>query len=296
MHQTDLLRSAVRAVERGWRVFPLVPGGKRPAVCSWEPRATTDIDRLARCWAFGDFNYGVAAGPSQLVVIDLDVPKHDQDTPPAGAPAAVTDGAGALALLAEQHGQGFPSGTYTVRTPSGGTHLYFSAPGGVELRNTAGALGWKIDTRAGGGYVVGEGSVIGGKPYSVVVDSVPAPLPGWLAELLKPTPLPARGPVTVPLSAGTRRGAYLSAALTAEAERVRRAQRGNRNNALYLAAVALGQLIAGGELGAVDVTDWLTAAALGVGLAEPEARKTIASGLRAGARRPRTVAGQRAAA
>lgn len=62
------------------------------------------------------------------------------------------------------------------------------------------------------------------------------------------------------------------------------------NNALYIASVALGQLVAGGELDAYEVTEKLTEAALSVGQGEREARRTIASGLRAGANRPRQVA------
>ncbi|MFC5719604.1 bifunctional DNA primase/polymerase [Streptomyces gamaensis] len=295
MHQTlscALPGAALTAVERGWRVLPLVPGGKRPAIRSWESRATTDPARVARCWAAGNYNLGIATGPSRLVAVDLDVPKHDQDTPPAGTPASVTDGADMLALLAERHGEQFPTETYTVRTPSGGTHLYFTAPAGVELRNTAGVLGWKIDTRAHGGYIVGAGSVIGGKPYTVTYDARPAPLPDWLTKLLTPAPLPPQQPVAVSLGAEDWHGAYLKAAVAAELRRVERSTSGGRNTALYRSAVALGQLVAGGELDAAQVTDWLTEAATGVGLAEPEARRTIASGLRAGARRPRTVNGR----
>ncbi|MER7576429.1 hypothetical protein [Streptomyces sp. NPDC126514] len=59
---------------------------------------------------------------------------------------------------------------------------------------------------------------------------------------------------------------------------------------LFYASVALGQLVAGGELSEADVTGWLLTAALQVGQCEREAERTIASGLRAGARRPRTIA------
>lgn len=298
MHHTDpcpLPRAAFEAVERGWRVFPLIPDGKRPAVRSWEERAAADPVRVGRCWAAGDYNIGVATGPSLLVVIDLDVPKHDQDLPPTGTPANVLDGADMLALLAEQHCERYPTDTYTVRTVSGGAHLYFAAPEGVGLRNTAGTLGWKIDTRANGGYVVGAGSRIGGKPYTVVHDAAPAPLPEWIAKPLIPAPLPPQGPVVVPLEGEDRHGAYLRAAVDGELQRISRAGTGNRNNALYQAAVALGQLVAGGELDSADVTDWLAAAAGCVGLADLDARRTVASGLRAGAKRPRTVLGRRAA-
>ncbi|MFF3614642.1 hypothetical protein [Streptomyces sp. NPDC002580] len=73
-------------------------------------------------------------------------------------------------------------------------------------------------------------------------------------------------------------------------ERVNSSGPHEHNNALYIAAVALGQLVAGGELSEADVTGWLLTAALQVGQGEREAWRTIASGLRAGAQRPRTVA------
>ncbi|MFF0129987.1 bifunctional DNA primase/polymerase [Streptomyces mirabilis] len=294
MHQSDTLRAVLRSAERGWHVFPLVAGGKRPAVRAWESRATTHAERLTACWTVGDHNFGIAAGPSRLVVVDLDVPKHDQDVPPVGMPTDVTDGLDALALLAEKHGERYPAETYTVRTPSGGAHLYFEAPAEVELRNTAGTLGWKIDTRAHGGYVVGVGSLIDDRPYAVVNETPPAPLPKWLETLLTPVPLPLQSPVLISLAVSGRHGAYLDAAVRGEVARVARAREGRRNNALYEASVALGQLVAGGELGRSDVTRWLTAAAVRVGLTEVDAGRTVASGLRAGANKPRNV-GRRAA-
>ncbi len=90
-------------------------------------------------------------------------------------------------------------------------HLYFVAPAGAKLRNTAGTLGLKIDTRAGGGYVVGSGSAVGGKAYTVVIDAEVAPLPEWLTKLLTPAPLPPRSRVTIPLTGDERRDAYLTA-------------------------------------------------------------------------------------
>jgi hypothetical protein len=180
-----------------------------------------------------------------------------------------------------------------VRTWSGGTHLYFTAPEGEPLRNTSGdkgnELGWKIDTRAHGGYVVAPGSTFADHPNETVRDAPVAPLPGWLAELLRPAPLPPQTPITVALTTD-RRGKWLRAAVNGELERVSRAVEGERNKTLYIAAVALGQLVAGGELGEAEVTEWLCAAALNIGQGEREARRTIASGLRAGAHRPRTVA------
>ncbi|MCX4988441.1 bifunctional DNA primase/polymerase [Streptomyces sp. NBC_00568] len=289
------LTAALDAASRDWRVFPLVPGDKRPAISDWETRATTDPDRITRSWSVAAYNIGISTGPSGLIVIDLDKPKHPGDTPPAAwAKHGVTDGADALAVLCESHGQPVPADTYTVRTWSGGTHLYFLAPEGEPLRNTAGdsarGLGWKVDTRAWGGLVVGAGSTFAGYPYEVTRHDPVAPLPSWLAELLRPAPLPPQTPITVALTGRGRRTAFLRSAVNGEVERVTGSAEHQHNDALFIAAVALGQLVAGGELSEADVTGWLLTAALQVGQGEREARRTIASGLRTGARRPRTVA------
>lgn len=285
-----LLSAALAAAERGWPVFPLTPGDKRPAVKAWEDRATTDLGRIARCWQAGPYNIGLATGPAGLVVIDLDTPKHAHDTPPKEcALPGITDGADVLAALCERRGQPYPADTYTVRTGRGGQHLYFTAPDGAQLRNTAGSLGWKVDTRAGGGYVVAAGSTVDTRPYTVTHEVPPEPLPGWLADLLQPAPLPPQQPITVPLTTD-RRGAYLHAAITAELERVTASAPDEHNRDLYRAAVALGQLVAGGALTEAEVTGWLAEAARQVGQKPHEIPRTIASGLRAGAKRPRTVA------
>jgi hypothetical protein len=270
--RSALPHAALDAAARGWHVFPLRPGDKRPAITDWETRATTDRERITRCWAHAPYNIGLATGPSRLVVIDLDLPKSPDDVPPADwALPGMTSGADVLAVLCERHNQPYPGDTYTVRTWSGGTHLYFTAPEDEPLRNTSGdkgnRLGWKIDTRAHGGYVVAPGSTIADHRYETVHNAPISPLPGWLAELLGPAPLPPQTPITVAL-ATDRRGKWLRAAVNGELERVSRAVEGERNKTLYIASVALGQLVAGGELGEAEVTDWLCAAALSIGQGE----------------------------
>ncbi len=165
----------------------------------------------------------------------------------------------------------------------------------MRLGNTAGRLGWLIDTRSWGGYVVAPPTAIAGHPYRMVVHAALAPLPGWIATALRPTPRPAERPATVELTApqrvsgGTRRDAYLSAAIRAQLDAVTTATEGGRNRALYLSATALGQLVAGGELDPGHVTVWLTKAGQTAGLEPVEIARTVDSGLRAGAKRPRTL-------
>ncbi|WP_455361635.1 bifunctional DNA primase/polymerase [Streptomyces sp. SYSU K21746] len=220
-----LLQAALDAAANGWHVFPLRPGDKRPAVTEWETRATTDPERIARCWAHAPYNIGLATGPSGLVVVDLDNPKGPEDVPPAEwARPGIHSGYDVFLSLCQEHtGRAeLAPDTHTVRTASSGTHLYFAEPEGIELRNTTGKLGWKIDTRAHGGYVVAAGSVLAhGGGYAAVLPVAPSLLPEWLVELLRPAPLPPQKPVTVAL-ASDRRGQWLRAAVNGELQRVTR--------------------------------------------------------------------------
>jgi hypothetical protein len=292
---STFLDTALATAARGWHVFPLRPGDKRPAVREWETRATIDPDRIRRCWSAGAFNVGVACGPSGLAVVDLDRPKPDETTPAEWQIPGVNDGGDVFAVLADRHA-GTPVAaaevwnTYTVTTGSGGTHLYYRHPdNGPQLRNTQAALGWLIDTRAHGGYVVAAGSEVDGSSYTVGWDTDPAPLPGWLADLLTPAPLPPQEPVTVELGSD-RTAAYLRAAIDRQLTRIAGAPEGQRNHVLYMSAVLLGQFVAGGALTDTNVTGLLTQAAYSSGLRPRETNRTIRSGLTAGARRPRSVA------
>ena len=211
-HTADVVAAAVDATERGWSIFPLRPGHKMPALhgadhCSGsgdcanghrtpEMRAVSHLtDRDRALWTEHGWNVAVATGPSGLLVVDLDVPKpDDKPRPEAWNLPGINEGMDVFVAVCEQAGQPVPWDTFTVRTPSGGTHLYFTAPARVRLRNTGGdqgrGLGWKVDTRAWGGHVVAPGSVVDGHAYTITHDRPPQPLPQWLCERLTPAPLP----------------------------------------------------------------------------------------------------------
>ncbi|WP_432008628.1 bifunctional DNA primase/polymerase [Streptomyces bacillaris] len=279
-----LLCAALQAAERGWHVFPLRPRDKRPALhgettcprtgdCTaghrkWEQRATTDPDRIRTAWSAGAFNVGIATGPSGLVVVDLD-PVKAKD--PKGTPDGVTS----LQALCERAGKAVPT-TYRTRTASGGYHLYFTAPTGVRLGNSAGRLGKHIDTRAHGGYVVSAGSAIPLGAYEVVDPTEPAPLPEWLYAPLTPRQS-SRGLTAVPVP--VRASRYAAAALRAETAAVAGAGEGVRNWTLVRAARALGRFIPSGDLARHEVEEALNSAGLAAGLRENECRAAVASAL-----------------
>ncbi|NGN63886.1 DNA primase [Streptomyces sp. A7024] len=266
------LRAALDAARRGWHVFPVAAGDKPPAIAAWEAHATTDRQRIHETWHSRLYNIGIAAGPSGLVVVDLDVPKDPADVPPQEwRQRGVRDGMDTFAALCERHGQPFPDSTYSVRTRAGGMHLYFTAPPGRRIPNTVEKHGWKVDTRARGGYVLGAGSVVEGRPYELVVDAPAAPLPDWLAQLLAARPVPAEP--SRPLSAP---GAPLGRRAQGLLRFVLEAGAGERNNRLYWAALRVHEN--GHQVPAVTAA--LLDAALHVGLSEREARATVASAAR----------------
>jgi hypothetical protein len=273
----DIRDSALSAAQRGWAVFPVEPGGKRPAVDRWEQRASADPEHVAAAWSgrWAGCNYGVACRRN-LVVIDLD--RHGAVPADWSKMPGIRDGLDVFAQLVEWAGGTQLPATHWVMTPSGGWHLYFAASAdSPEIRNSAGLLGPCVDVRASGGYVVGAGSVIGGRAYELLDDQDPAPLPAWIARRLVPqqlSPVTQRGPGV---------SGDVPVRLVGLAEHVRSGPPGDRNGRLFWAACRLGELAASGQA-VDDAAELLVAAALDAGLrgGEPEARRTIASGLRTG--------------
>jgi hypothetical protein len=285
-----LLRSALAAALRGWHVFPCAVGGKRPALRgNWQDLATTSADQIRDWWTRAPYNIGIACGPSALIVIDLDLPRDaDDDEEAAGGALFPLSGADILSGLARQRGERYPGGTYIVDTPSGGCHLYFSATGEERARNSAGAVGPHIDVRADGGYVVGAGSRVDGRAYAARGQRTVAPLPSWLAQLVRDSYVPPEVPAArLPADDRAQGRAYAMAALRAETERVAAARPGTRNDTLNRAAFSLGQLVAAGLLPPIPVITSLIDAARYAGLPQDEAVRTVRSGMAAGARKPR---------
>jgi hypothetical protein len=277
--QDDLLRATLALAGRGWHIFPCAPGGKQPALRgNWQDLATTDPATICGWWTRRAYNIGIACGPSSLVVLDLDVPKDPRHPQASGVTS--------LARLSERAGQPYPLATFTVATPSGGCHLYFTADS-QTVANSASRLGPRIDVRGYGGYVVGPGSTIGGGIYAVRNDARPASLPRWIASELRRQTVASVASRDMPQADSRKRTAYALAALREETHRVASAAAGTRNDTLNVAAFNLGQLVAAHLLPAAAVITSLADAATHAGLPEAEASRTIRSGMTAGARHPR---------
>lgn len=153
---------ALRAIERGERVFPLLD--KHVIPVKWGRDASADPAQV-RAWA-QEFpratGYGIALRKDQYV--------FDADT----AAAEVWCAAKMPATFRVSTG----------RIDSGGVHFYFHVPNGRRLRMLNTGLGklWGVaglDGKTMGGYVVGPGSLHkSGRSYILIDDRRPAALPG----------------------------------------------------------------------------------------------------------------------
>ena len=284
-----LVEVALRYVDYGWPVLPLHTPGPRGCSCTAtgcgsagkHPRtgrglhdASTDPDQIRAWWTrWPDANVGVATGASsRLLVFDVDLP----------------DGPTSLAELEAEH-RGLPS-TCEQRTGSGGRQLLFAHPGGT-VGNRARLLPG-IDVRGDGGYIVVPPSIHAiGSRYQWRGRIPPAEPPGWLLALLQRSRT-ADAPV-VELAARTsptdsQHQRYVAAALQRELASLAAAVEGSRNDTLNRAAFNLGQLAGAGLIDRDHVALELEQVAARIGLGAAEIRRTIASGLAAGLKHPRS--------
>lgn len=177
------------ATDRGWHLIPLwgiasgrcdcgKPGcrdaGKHPhgrLVPSGLKQATRAPYTVREWWETDpNANIGIVAGPSGLLIIDVDG----------------QGGIKAWEALEAKHGAADTFTVRTGRTDPEGYHLYYTLPDDVELPRNNISLGDHLDTRHGAGYVVGPGSLhASDQRYEVVVPRDPEPAPAWLIEELR---------------------------------------------------------------------------------------------------------------
>ena len=224
---------------------------------------------------------------SGVWVLDVDVPKKEGEA----------DGRETLEALERAHGS-LPD-TFTVATPSGGRHLYFTMPrDGQDVRNSVKILPG-IDVRGSGGYVIAPGSTLpDGRAYTVTCNAPPALAEDWLLSMVRKSQSEERRPSPRPATGMRSQGAsqegerqWALKALEDECRKVREEPEGSRNATLNTAALKVFQIVAGGALSEEEARQALMDAGLASGLTEQETRATIASGRAAGLKEPRYYPG-----
>lgn len=177
MTEDKRLAMALSLAAQGWPLFP-VTMTKLPAVKAWEQTATTDPAKIREWYGMafldGGCNFGFPPGRADIFVIDTDRNKKAKN--PDGTERLV-DGEDSLKEWLVSMKQTLPD-TFTVRTPSGGLHRYFRAPG-LASKN---AFLPAVDIKTNGGYVVIAGSETEKGCYGVIKSLPVAELPSWFIE------------------------------------------------------------------------------------------------------------------
>lgn len=160
------IRTALEFAERGWAVFPLAPRSKVPllAEVNWQDTSTLDPDQIAT-WGkeYPECNFGVDLGKAMLTVVDIDN---------SGTKKGTQNFNDYLDDQLEDL-----QATFTVSTPTGGYHHYYSTP----TRNYK--LVKDVDIKSAGGYVVIPGSIHpDGGQYEVITPGECEAIPLWLFE------------------------------------------------------------------------------------------------------------------
>ncbi len=162
-----MIELALHYAARGWPVFPLRAGTKIPLARSHGCKdATLDPALIEAWWAtYPDANIGIATGKSSgLLVIDIDPRKTPE-------------------WLMNVQSLALPR-TFSIRTCSGGWHLYFALPANSPI--TIGAdLVPGVDWRGAGGYVVGPGSAVNASTYTIERNDPIVPAPAALLRRIE---------------------------------------------------------------------------------------------------------------
>lgn len=281
-----MLNVALNALAKGFTVFPLAPGQKTPhrLAGNWGETATNDSSRVIYFWTQVDSNANVAVAckPSQLLVVDLDVAKEDWNL--RGTEWAYlhegygprVSGEEVFDEMAFKLGTDSPGDldTYTVRTGSGGLHLYYWWPSHWPTASQASPVKGVVDVRGNGGqwggYVLAEGCVTSAGMYRGVGPRVPALPPEWIRKLVVEKPAPPK----VKRPGGIRQPGAVS--WSGLVDSVRNAPEGNRNNALLWSA----RCMCSDGATEQEAKDTLGPAAEQAGLQTSEIDRTIESGYR----------------
>ena len=334
----DPARLALELAALGWHILPLSATSKRPlgncpacrhhsdgcpclaagGWCHGVRAATTDPARITTWWHREPAAVpGAAAGPSGLVLVDIDA--HHSPHPPRPAtgllpginlaaepiessawadPDRFRDGRDTLALLARLRGgpRPWPPGPghqpVTAATPSGGVHLWYQAPADrlrQALSDPRGryGLGWQVDLKAGWSYGIAPGAITTAGAYQVRGGDPARPgrMPAWLArEVIRAaaTPPPRLAVLPQPQPSGPGPAAYLATVISRGTAQLTALTDGRKRALSALAYHADGLLAWSGldrEPIARQLTDAGTAAGLKPGISARIVNRALTNGI-----------------
>lgn len=171
-----MLQEALAYAAKGWRVFPVVEGGKTPLTTHGFKDATTDAKTITEWWSrWPNANIGFATGPIyENGFINADESK-----------ASIPTGHIFVIDVDPRNGGAVPQGlppTYTVVTGGGGLHFYYRTTGTLHTKPEYSP---GVDIKGLGGYVILPPSVTEHEYTTTGQSREPSEAPDWLIDAVK---------------------------------------------------------------------------------------------------------------
>lgn len=161
----------------GFKLFPIIPNGKIPAVGGWQEWAQGSDEEKVIAYANANplCNWGIFPEASGHLVIDIDIKQY---TEKRTGQIKWRQGPKSLQAL-EKENSPIPE-TLIFKSHSGGNHRVLRGLGNsrTDLRDG-------IDVKSVGGYVVAPGSRINGRPYEIFEEKPIADCPQWFLDILE---------------------------------------------------------------------------------------------------------------
>lgn len=171
----SLIDAAEEYAKFGWFVYPVAEKAKIPIIKDWPNQASIETVQIVSWWSrWPDANIGLSCGPSGIIAVDLDLKN--------GGPENWDEICGKL----EYYDQ-----TVTAISGSGGKHLFFKCPAGIEIDNPNCLIEFGIEIKSKGkGIVIAPSIHPNGNRYRWVeeLDPFSSPMaifPSVILEYLK---------------------------------------------------------------------------------------------------------------
>lgn len=293
--ENSLKAAALAHAKNGFYVIPLVENSKRPLISDWQNRATTNPLQIDSWWTeHPNANIGIACEVSNLIVIDLDTSKGA--VPPSSwKEFGVKNGEDVFREICKKAGDAQLFETYSVKTPSGGKHLYFYDQNIAIKQGTEVNGWWRVDTRSKGGYIVAEGSRLINSANGVTDHyrsignhSVVLNFPTWLRDELSSKPIRESVIASSSNSASSVSSdpkfslEFAEQVLSERCTLIRNTPEGRRNQSLIKHATYIGKIIGMGSLDERKASESLLEAATLSGLTKFESVNAIKAGIKYG--------------
>lgn len=173
MTETDVTSALIYYARIGASLFPIPAGQKSPIgiVESFAKDCSTNPEQWNSWYNQHHCNFGIVAGPSRLVIVDIDCKEGREAAWHLWIDLCTTWGFAAPFMP-------------QVQSARGGWHVYFQVPDDVDatkLRQPD-AIKKLINIRAGNGFTVAASSHFESLPYVLLNDVAPYPAPSALIE------------------------------------------------------------------------------------------------------------------